>query len=53
MILEVTAGRLAAVATSLFAVVFLTRYFKTRTLVPVAAYSLLFGLASLIRFAIF
>jgi undecaprenyl-diphosphatase len=50
---QVIAGSLAAVATSLFAVVFLTRYFKTRTLVPFAIYSLLFGLASLIRFGIF
>ena len=51
--LQVIAGSLAALATSLFAVIFLTRYFKTRTLAPFAAYSLLFGLASLIRFAIF
>ena len=50
---QVIAGSLAAMATSLFAVVFLTRYFRTRTLVPFAIYSLLFGLASLIRFGIF
>lgn len=50
---QVIAGSLAAVATSLFAVVFLSRYFKTRTLLPFAVYSLLFGLASAIRFGVF
>lgn len=50
---QVIAGSLAAVATSLFAVVFLSRYFKTRTLMPFAIYSLLFGLASAIRFGVF
>jgi undecaprenyl-diphosphatase len=50
---QVVAGSLAAIATSVVAVVFLSRYFKTRTLVPFAAYSLLFGLASVIRFAAF
>lgn len=50
---QVVAGSIAAVATSLFAVVFLSRYFRTRTLVPFAAYSVLFGLASLIRFGVF
>lgn len=50
---QVVAGSLAAVATSLFAVVFLSRYFKTRTLVPFAVYSLAFGAASAIRFGIF
>lgn len=50
---QVIAGSLAAVATSLFAVLFLSRYFKTRTLLPFAGYSLLFGLASTIRFGLF
>jgi undecaprenyl-diphosphatase len=50
---QVVAGSIAAVVTSLFAVVFLTRYFKTRTLVPFAVYSLLFGFASVIRFGVF
>lgn len=50
---QVVAGSLAAVATSLFAVLFLSRYFKTRTLYPFAAYSVLFGAASAVRFGIF
>jgi len=50
---EIVAGSLAAVVTSLFSVVFLSRYFKTRTLLPFAAYSLVFGLASVIRFGAF
>lgn len=50
---EIIAGSLAAVVSSLFAVVFLARYFKTRTLVPFAVYSLVFGLASAIRFGFF
>ncbi|MGH9029472.1 MAG: undecaprenyl-diphosphate phosphatase [Acidimicrobiales bacterium] len=50
---QVVAGSLAAVATSLFAVIFLSRYFKTRTLYPFAVYSVLFGAASAIRFGIF
>lgn len=50
---QVVAGSLAAVATSLFAVIFLTRWFKTRTLWPFAIYSLLFGFASAIRFGVF
>ncbi len=50
---QVVAGSLAAMATSLFAVIFLTRYFKTRTLYPFAVYSLLFGVASAVRFGVF
>jgi undecaprenyl-diphosphatase len=50
---QVVAGSLAAVATSLFAVLFLARYFKTRTLYPFAVYSLLFGAASAVRFGVF
>lgn len=50
---EIVAGSLAAVATSLVAVLFLARYFKTRTLMPFAVYSLLFGVASAIRFGVF
>ncbi len=50
---EVVAGSLAAVASSLFAIVFLSRYFQTRTLVPFAVYCWAFGLASVIRFGAF
>ncbi len=50
---QVIAGSLAAMATSLVAVLFLTRYFRTRTLMPFAVYSLAFGLASVIRFGVF
>ncbi|HZU73298.1 MAG TPA: undecaprenyl-diphosphate phosphatase [Acidimicrobiales bacterium] len=50
---QVVAGSVAAVATSLFAVIFLTRWFRTRTLVPFAVYCLVFGLASTIRFGLF
>ncbi len=50
---QVIAGSVAAVASSLFAVVFLARYFKTRTLLPFAVYCLAFGLASVIRFGVF
>ena len=49
----VLAGTLAAAASSLLAIVFLSRYFKTRTLLPFAIYSLVFGCASAIRFGIF
>jgi undecaprenyl-diphosphatase len=48
---QVIAGSFAAAATSLFAVLFLARYFRTRTLVPFAIYCLLAGLISVIRFA--
>ena len=50
---QVLAGSIAAVMGSLLAVVFLSRYFRTRTLVPFAVYSLAFGVASLIRFGVF
>ncbi len=49
----VLAGALAAAASSLFAIVFLSRYFKTRTLLPFAVYCLVFGGASAIRFGVF
>ena len=49
----VLAGSLAAAASSLGAIVFLSRYFRTRTLLPFAIYSLLFGLASVVRFGLF
>ncbi len=51
--LEVIVGSAAAAASSLFAIVFLSRYFKTRTLMPFAVYSLAVGLASAIRFGVF
>jgi len=47
----VIAGAVAAAASSLFAIVFLSRYFKTRTLLPFAVYCLAFGLVSAVRFA--
>jgi undecaprenyl-diphosphatase len=50
---QVVVGSIAAVVASLLAITFLTRYFKTRTLVPFAVYSLLFGFASLLRFGQF
>ena len=49
----VLAGAVAAAVSSLCAIVFLSRYFKTRTLLPFAIYCLVFGLASVIRFGIF
>jgi undecaprenyl-diphosphatase len=50
---QIIAGSIAAAATSLLAVLFLARYFRTRTLVPFAVYCLLAGLASAIRFGFF
>ena len=50
---QVVVGSIAAVVGSLLAIVFLSRYFKTRTLLPFAIYSLLFGFASLLRFGLF
>jgi len=50
---QIVAGSVAAAATSLFAVLFLARWFRTRTLVPFAVYCLLAGLASVIRFGFF
>ena len=50
---QVVAGSVAAAATSLFAVVFLARYFRTRTLTPFAIYCVAAGLISIIRFGIF
>ena len=49
----VLAGALAAAGSSLFAIVFLSRYFKTRTLIPFAVYCLVFGVVSMIHFGIF
>ena len=50
---QVIAGSIAAAATSLFAVVFLARYFRTRTLTPFAIYCVAAGLISIIRFGFF
>ena len=50
---QVIVGSLAAAASSLFAIIFLSRYFRTRTLIPFAVYSLAFGFVSVIRFAIY
>jgi undecaprenyl-diphosphatase len=49
----VLAGALAAAGSSLFAILFLSRYFKTRTLVPFAVYCLVFGAVSMVHFGIF
>jgi undecaprenyl-diphosphatase len=48
----VIAGSVAAAVTSLLAVVFLARYFRTRTLTPFAVYCLGAGLISIIRFSV-
>jgi undecaprenyl-diphosphatase len=48
----VIAGSVAAAATSVLAVVFLARYFRTRTLTPFAIYCLAAGLISIIRFSV-
>lgn len=50
---QILVGSVAAAAASLVAVIFLSQWFKTRTLKPFAVYSLLFGLASVIRFGVF
>ena len=50
---QVVVGTAAALVSSGVAIVFLLRYFKTKTLIPFAVYSLLFGIASLIRFGLF
>ncbi|HEX2901827.1 MAG TPA: undecaprenyl-diphosphate phosphatase [Jatrophihabitans sp.] len=50
---QAIAGSIAAAATSLFAVIFLSRYFKTRTLYPFAIYCLLAGGISVLRFGLF
>ena len=49
---QIIAGSVAAAATSLFAVLFLSRYFRTRTLIPFAVYCLLAGFISAIRFGL-
>jgi undecaprenyl-diphosphatase len=48
----VVAGSVAAAAASAVAVVFLARYFRTRTLTPFAIYCLAAGLISIIRFTV-
>jgi undecaprenyl-diphosphatase len=48
----VVAGSVAAAAASALAVVFLARYFRTRTLTPVAIYCLAAGVISIIRFTV-
>ena len=50
---QVIAGSVAAVLASFASIIFLSRYFKTRTLIPFAVYSVVFGLASVIRFGAF
>jgi len=50
---QVIVGSVAAAATSAFAVVFLARYFRTRTLTPFAIYCAAAGLISIVRFGLF
>ena len=50
---EAVVGSAAAVVASLVAIALAARWFRTRSLVPFAVYSLLFGAASLIRFGAF
>ncbi|MHB8438155.1 MAG: undecaprenyl-diphosphate phosphatase [Acidimicrobiales bacterium] len=50
---QVVAGSVAAVLASLVAIYLAQRWFRTRSLAPFAAYSLLFGAASVIRFGLF
>jgi undecaprenyl-diphosphatase len=49
---QIIVGSIAAAASSLFAVLFLARYFRTRTLVPFAIYCLVAGFISVLRFGI-
>jgi undecaprenyl-diphosphatase len=50
---QVIVGSGAAAVTSLLAIVFLARYFRTRTLTPFAIYCVAAGLISIVRFGIF
>jgi undecaprenyl-diphosphatase len=50
---QVIAGSAAAVVASFASIIFLSRYFKTRTLIPFAVYSVVFGVASVVRFGAF
>ena len=50
---QILVGSAAAAITSLFTVVFLARYFRTRTLTPFAIYCVAAGLISIIRFGFF
>lgn len=50
---QVVVGSLAAVIASFAAILFLARWFKTRTLTPFAVYCLVFGFASVLRFGVF
>jgi undecaprenyl-diphosphatase len=49
---QALAGGIAAFIAAYFAVRFLERYFEHRTLTPFAVYSLVFGLLSLVHFAL-
>lgn len=50
---QVLAGSVAAALTSLLAVLFLARWFRTRTLTPFAIYCLAAGAISIVRFGFF
>lgn len=47
---EIIVGMIASAAAALFSLIFLTRYFKTRTLMPFAVYCMLAGAGSLAFF---
>jgi undecaprenyl-diphosphatase len=47
---QILAGMAAAAAAALFSILFLTRYFRTRTLLPFAYYCMLAGASSIIFF---
>jgi undecaprenyl-diphosphatase len=49
-LMEIVIGMIASALAALFSLVFLTRYFKTRTLMPFALYCVLAGGSSLIFF---
>ena len=48
---QILAGSIAAFIAAYFSVRFLTKYFQTKTLTPFAWYCLIFGVASIVRFA--
>ena len=49
---QILAGSGAAFIVAFASVWFLTRYFRTRSLLPMTAYCLLFGVACLLRFGL-
>jgi undecaprenyl-diphosphatase len=47
---QILVGMAAAAAAALFSILFLTRYFRTRTLLPFAYYCMLAGASSIVFF---